>query len=95
MPLAVGAVVDERYTIERGLGEGGFGEAYLAVDDATGQLVVVKLAHVGVAGDLAAFNRYLRAVEIGERLDHPGIQRLVRTAHGRQPLSDKEGRMAQ
>jgi serine/threonine-protein kinase len=83
--LSIGAVVDERYTVERALGEGGFGEAYLAVDHVTGQTVVVKLAHVGVAGDLAAFNRYLREVNIGERLDHPGIQRLLRTGRGRQP----------
>jgi serine/threonine-protein kinase len=83
--LSIGAVVDERYTIERALGEGGFGDAYLAVDDVTGQTVVVKLAHIGVAGDLAAFNRYLLEVDIGERLDHPGIQQLLRTGRGRQP----------
>jgi hypothetical protein len=53
--LSVGAVVDERYTIERALGEGGFGEAYLAVDDVTGQMVVVfaVLALPGVLATIA------------------------------------------
>ncbi len=35
MPLAVGELVDDRYTIERLSGEGGFGETYQAWDGLT------------------------------------------------------------
>jgi serine/threonine protein kinase len=38
---------------------------------------VLKIPHLSIAGDLAAFNRLRREVEIGTRLDHPGIERLL------------------
>src|SRR5712691_1382030 len=88
MRVTVGEVVDERYRIEGKLGEGGFGETYRALDVATGQAVVLKLPHLSVAGDLAAFNRYQREIDIGARLDHPGLQRMLpdaRYAKGRPP----------
>jgi len=46
-------------------------------DLSTGDAVVVKLQHVSVVGDLTAFGRYRREIEIGQHLDHPGIQRLL------------------
>jgi serine/threonine protein kinase len=49
------------------LGEGGFGATYRAVDGATGQRVVLKRPHLTVAGDLAAYNRYQREIDIGGR----------------------------
>jgi eukaryotic-like serine/threonine-protein kinase len=88
MRFTDGEVVDERYRIEGKLGEGGFGETYRALDVATGQAVVLKLPHLSVAGDLAAFNRYQREIDIGARLDHPGLQRMLpdaRYANGRRP----------
>jgi serine/threonine protein kinase len=45
--------------------------------------VVLKFPHVSIAGDLAAFNRYQREIDIGQGLDHPGIQRLVPERGGR------------
>ncbi len=52
-------------------------EVYRAVDTATGQGVVLKVPHPGIAGDMAAFNRYRREIDIAARLDHPGVQRLL------------------
>jgi serine/threonine-protein kinase len=88
MPLAVGELVDDRYTIERLLGEGGFGETYQVWDGLTSKRVVLKLPHMSVVGDLAVYNRHQREIDIGGRLDHPGIQRQVPAGHqngGRQP----------
>jgi eukaryotic-like serine/threonine-protein kinase len=88
MRFAVGEVVDERYSVQGKLGEGGFGETYRALDVATGQAVVLKLPHLSVAGDLSAFNRYQREISVGALLDHPGLQRMLpdaRHATGRRP----------
>jgi len=72
-----GECVDGRYEIRALLGEGGMAEVYRAVDKTTGREVVLKLPHLAVAGDLAAFNRYRRETEVASGLDHPGLQRLL------------------
>ncbi len=77
MRYAVGEVIDGQYEVQEFLGEGGAAEVYQALDQTNGQTVVIKLPHVATAGDLAAFNRYKREIEIGVHLDHPGIQRLL------------------
>jgi eukaryotic-like serine/threonine-protein kinase len=77
MRYAAGDLIDQRYRVVRELGEGGMAEVYQAIDSSTGDSVVLKIPHVALAGDLAAFNRYRREIEIGARLDHPGIQRLL------------------
>jgi serine/threonine protein kinase len=77
MRYAVGECVDGRYQIEGVLGQGGFGETYKARLCPSGQTVVLKVPHTAVVGDLTAYNRYRREIEIGQHLDHPGIQRLV------------------
>jgi eukaryotic-like serine/threonine-protein kinase len=77
MRYSSGAVIDGRYEVRGVLGEGGFAEVYRALDRTTGQEVVVKLPHVAIAGDLAAFNRYKREMEIARALDHAGLQRFV------------------
>jgi eukaryotic-like serine/threonine-protein kinase len=77
MRYAIGDCVDGQYQIEGVLGSGGFGETYKARQGSTGQAVVLKLPHVPIIGDLSAYNRYRREIEIGQHLDHPGIQRLL------------------
>ena len=75
MPLGVGDTFDRRYAILALLGRGGMADVYRARDTETGDEVVLKLAQPPTAGDLGMFNRYRREIEIGVRLDHPGIQR--------------------
>ena len=77
MRYPVGACIDGRYEVRALLGEGGMAEVYRAIDRTTGQEVVVKLPHVAIAGDLAAFNRYKREMEIARPLDHSGLQHLI------------------
>ena len=81
MRYTIGDCVDGRYEIQGVLGQGGFGETYKARDVSTNDLVVLKLSHVAIVGDLTAYNRYRREIEIGQRLDHPGIQHLLPDAH--------------
>jgi serine/threonine-protein kinase len=77
MRHTIGDCVDGRYEVRSLLGEGGMAEVYRALDRQTGREVVLKLPHLAVAGDLAAFNRYRREMEIARGLDHPGLQRLL------------------
>lgn len=73
----VGQVLDDRYEIAAVLGRGGMSEAYRATDRETGQNVVVKLPFLSMIGDPGVFGRYQREMEIGRRLNHPNIQRVL------------------
>ncbi len=77
MRHAIGDYVVGRYQIRALLAEGGMAEVYRAVDSSNGRDVVLKVPHSSIAGDIAAFNRYRREIEIACRLDHPGLQRLL------------------
>ena len=77
MRHAVGEHVAGRYRISALLAAGGMAEVYRALDTTTGSEVVLKIPHASIAGDLAAFNRYRREMDIAARLQHPGLQRLL------------------
>jgi serine/threonine-protein kinase len=72
-----GEIVDGRYRIVDRLGAGGMGATYRAVDEQTGKTVVVKIPSLALIGDPATFSRYQRELEIGQRLEHPGVQKLI------------------
>jgi serine/threonine-protein kinase len=77
MRHAIGDCVDGRFEIRCLLGEGSMAEVYRAFDKETGCEVVLKLPHLATAGDLTAFNRYRREIEVVAGLEHPGVQRLL------------------
>ena len=81
MRYEVGQIIDEKYEILSAIAYGGMSETYKARDSETGQIVVVKIPHASLIGDPATFSRYQREMEIGKRLQHPNIQRLI--AEGR------------
>jgi len=74
------------YVIETPLGRGGEGAVFEGRDAADGRRVVLKFLDPAQLGDVAAFERMRREVEIGRRLDHHGVPRLLE-AHedGRPP----------
>lgn len=76
-----GDVLDGRYEVLRALGQGGMSETYEARDVETGRVVALKIPFASLIGDPATFSRYQREMEIGKRLDHPNIQKLI--AEGR------------
>ena len=77
MRFAPGQTLNDRYEILQTLGQGGMGEAYKARDRQTGQIVVVKIPYASMIGDPSTYSRYQRELDIGKRLDHPGIQRFL------------------
>ena len=76
MKLAIGQRLDG-YQIDGPLAVGGMSEAYLARSDNGGGRVVIKLPHQYLIGDPTTFSRFEREVEIGRRLVHPNIQRVL------------------
>lgn len=81
MGVAAGDRVGE-FDVLAPLGRGAFSEAFKARNRTTGELVVLKFPDPAVLGDLATYERFRRETEIGERLSHPSIQRVLGSGEG-------------
>ena len=69
--------VVERFEIERRIASGGMGHVFRARDQASGEIVALKLLHAEATGEQIRFTREAEALAA---LRHPGIVRYV--AHG-------------
>src|SRR5258708_37263990 len=69
----------DHYEIIRQLGHGGMNIVYLAQDTLNEEKVVLKFPNDDLISNVGVFERYKREAEIGRRLDHPHLQRLVNT----------------
>jgi Tfp pilus assembly protein PilF len=67
-----GAVVGERYTIEREVGRGGMATIWLARDNQHQREVAIKVLHPDLAGALGA-DRFVRELRLTAQLQHPNI----------------------
>ncbi|ACJ34408.1 serine/threonine protein kinase [Anoxybacillus flavithermus] len=73
-PYREGTVVNGRYVIERQIGEGSYGVAYVARDEQTKELVVLKqMKRTKTKKRRASFER---EAHILKKLDHPQIPQL-------------------
>jgi eukaryotic-like serine/threonine-protein kinase len=66
-------IADERYRLERRLGNGGMASVYLAQDPRLGRQVAVKLLAENLADDREARRRFEREARLAARLDHPNV----------------------
>jgi len=62
-----------RYRVERLLGEGGFGQVYLAQDEQLQRLVAIKVPHRRLLTSPEDAEPYLAEARIVANLDHPNI----------------------
>ena len=67
-----GAVVGERYTIEREIGRGGMATIWLARDSQHQREVAIKVLHPDLAGAMGA-DRFIRELRLTAQLQHPSI----------------------
>ncbi|MFF4784943.1 serine/threonine-protein kinase [Streptomyces griseorubiginosus] len=70
---------DGRYKLDRQLGEGGFGDVYLAHDGRLKRPVVIKFLRSEHLGDQDLRRRFEREIEITASLDHDNIVRVYDT----------------
>ena len=74
---AAGAVLGERYRLERELGAGGMGTVWEAVQLDLGRRVAVKLLHARHAGDTDLRERFFREARALAALGQPGIVTIL------------------
>jgi len=79
--LQVGDTVDH-YRIESLAAEGGMASIYRAMDLQTGMCVAIKVPHFEAESDPVFFERFKREEEIGRRLDHPGVMKVLADGNG-------------
>lgn len=68
-----GAVLGQRYRLDRLLGSGGMAQVWEATDAVLGRRVAVKVLHPHLAGDAAFVRRFRQEAIAAARLNHPGI----------------------
>ena len=65
------------YRIEELVARSGMASIYRATDMRTGRQVAIKKPHPDMEADPVLFDRFTREIEIGKRLDHPGIMKVL------------------
>jgi serine/threonine protein kinase len=74
--LEGGDLLDD-FEIVSVLARGGMGSIFKARECSTGRLVVLKVPHLHFECDVVFYERFLREEQIGTRLDHPSIVRVI------------------
>lgn len=74
---AIGVEALQGYEIAFRIGEGGFGEVFLARHEKSGDLVAIKVMLPAVAADEVAVKRFQREIESTKILNHPHIVSLI------------------
>ena len=75
-PLNIGDQLDH-YRIEGVAARSGMASIFRGTDLRTGQPVAIKVPHPEMEGDVVFFDRFRREQEIGNKLDHPGVVKVI------------------
>jgi serine/threonine-protein kinase len=65
------------YRIEELVARSGMASIYRATDMRSGRPVAIKVPHPDMEADPVLFDRFSREIEIGKRLDHPGVMKVL------------------
>jgi eukaryotic-like serine/threonine-protein kinase len=76
MTLHPGGQLDH-YRIENLVARSGMASIYRATDLRDGRQVAIKIPHPEMEADPVLFDRFQREGEIGEKLDHPGVMKVL------------------
>jgi serine/threonine-protein kinase len=75
-PLHPGDQLDH-YRIEGVVARSGMASIFKATDLHTGRLVAIKVPHPEMEADPVLFDRFKREADIGQKLDHPGVMKVL------------------
>ena len=78
-------MLDGRFEIYELIGRGGMGSVFKATDLTTGRPLAVKIPFFELESDPGFYSRFQREIEIGKRLDHPGILKVLTVEHPSRP----------
>jgi serine/threonine-protein kinase len=67
----------DHYQIDNLVARSGMASIYRATDERTGQPVAIKIPHPEMEADPVFYDRFRREQEIGEKLDHPGVMKVL------------------
>ncbi len=67
----------DHYRIESLIARSGMASIYRATDLNTGQAVAIKIPHPEMEADPVLYDRFHREEEIGKKMDHPGVMKVL------------------
>jgi serine/threonine protein phosphatase PrpC len=73
----VGTLLDGRFEVTDVIAKSGMASLFKATDRQTGRAVALKIPHLQIESDPAGFERFRREEEIGLKLDHPYILKII------------------
>lgn len=76
LPLPVERTLENRYRLEKRIGQGGMGAVYQATDLSLRRAVAVKIIRADCFGDARLLRRFEREAQAAARLDHPHIVKV-------------------
>jgi eukaryotic-like serine/threonine-protein kinase len=74
----------DHYRIEGVAARSGMASIFRATDLRNGRTVAIKVPHPEMEGDPVFFDRFQREQEIGRKLDHPGVMKVLTDADASQ-----------
>ncbi len=73
----VGSLLDDRFEVTDVIAKSGMASLFKANDRQTGKAAALKIPHLQIEADPAGFERFRREEEIGLKLDHPYILKII------------------
>src|SRR5271169_1406461 len=74
--VSVGENLDQ-YKLTEVIARSGMASIFKAVDQISGQTVAIKVPYMQFESDVVFYGRFQREEEVGRRLDHPGIVKVL------------------
>jgi len=81
--LRTGDVLDH-YRIENLVARSGMASIFRATDVRTGRPVALKIPHPEMEADVVLYDRFQREQDIGQKLDHPNVMKVIPNDHASQ-----------
>jgi serine/threonine protein phosphatase PrpC len=75
--ISVGTLLDDRFEITDVIAKSGMASLFKANDGQTDKAVALKIPHLQIESDPAGFDRFRREEEIGLKLNHPYILKIL------------------
>jgi serine/threonine-protein kinase len=76
--LSAGLTLDGRFDLTDLIARSNMAQIFKANDRQTGEAVAIKVPLMAMESDVAGFERFQREEEIGTRLNHPGILKVIK-----------------